>query len=76
LQHKEQLGGNRYIEKVRLFKPSGASLPYLLFYVAPNAALGETGTTTAGAEDEKFPVHMVERGTGGRNVVREHLIYM
>jgi hypothetical protein len=34
MQHKRQLGGNKYISKVRVFKEEKAgSLPYLLFYV-------------------------------------------
>jgi hypothetical protein len=34
MQHKRQLGGNKYISKVRVFKSEKlGSLPYLLFYV-------------------------------------------
>ena len=61
LQHKDQLGGNRYIEKVRLFKPPGASLPYLLFYVAKDPWVGEVKPVAA---------HMVD-GMNGTDVTRD-----
>ena len=38
LQHQEKLGGNRFIDKIRLWIPDGTSLPYLLFYVNPTPA--------------------------------------
>ncbi|KAF1849711.1 uncharacterized protein K460DRAFT_257900, partial [Cucurbitaria berberidis CBS 394.84] len=38
MQHKRQFGGNRFISKVRIFKPDGATLPYIIFYVDPNPA--------------------------------------
>ena len=48
MQHKRQLGGDKYVSKVRVFKSEKpGSLPYLLFYVkgpdtgpAPSAASG------------------------------------
>jgi hypothetical protein len=76
LQHKDQLGGNRYIEKVRLFKPPGASLPYLLFYVAKESAAGQASLTEAEAQAEKDSLRVAGRETGGKNFVREHVIYV
>jgi hypothetical protein len=76
LQHKDQLGGNRYIEKVRLFKPPGASLPYLLFYVAKEPATGQASLTEAEAQAEKDSLRVAGRETGGKNFVREHVIHV
>jgi len=76
LQHKDQLGGNRYIEKVRLFKPPGASLPYLLFYVAKEPAVGQASLTEAEAQAEKGSLRVAGREMGGKNFLREHVIHM
>ena len=39
MQHKERLGGDKYISKVRVFKNDGLTMPYMLFYVQdPGAA--------------------------------------
>ncbi|OAL48528.1 hypothetical protein IQ07DRAFT_655006 [Pyrenochaeta sp. DS3sAY3a] len=40
MQHKNQLGGNRFLSKVRVFKNDQGSLPYLVFYVEPTPATG------------------------------------
>jgi hypothetical protein len=76
LQHKDQLGGNRYIEKVRLFKPPRASLPYLLFYVAKDPFVGETGPVAAEVEEERNTSRLVKKTVGGKNIVREHVVYL
>jgi hypothetical protein len=76
LQHKDQLGGNRYIEKVRLFKPPGASLPYLLFYVAKEPAAGQASLTEVEVQAEKDSLLLAGRETGGKNFVREHVIHV
>ncbi|KAI5373633.1 hypothetical protein J4E82_007681 [Alternaria postmessia] len=76
LQHKDQLGGNRYIEKVRLFKPPGASLPYLLFYVAKEPAAGQASLTEAEAQAEKGSLRVARREMGGKNFLRKHVIHM
>ncbi|CAN9190957.1 unnamed protein product [Alternaria alternata] len=76
LQHKDQLGGNRYIEKVRLFKPPGASLPYLLFYVAKEPAAGQASLTEPETQAQKGSLQVAGRQTGGKSFVREHVIHM
>jgi hypothetical protein len=76
LQHKDQLGGSRYIEKVRLFKPPRASLPYLLFYVAKEPFVGETGPLAAEVVDARNASRLVRRSGDGKNIVREHVVYL
>jgi len=50
LQHKRQLEGNKWIEKVRVFRSEKeGSWPYLLFYVAGP----EVGVDAVGSGDEK-----------------------
>jgi hypothetical protein len=73
LQHKEKLGGNRFISKVRLFKPTGASLPYLVFYVNdPPASAGRS--LPLSDMGDKGSLHVVKRSTDGKNVIREHVL--
>jgi hypothetical protein len=73
LQHKRQLGGNKFISKVRVFKPENhGPYSYLLFYVA-----GPVGSTpplvgTAGSGGDTGRV--VGRSDDGRKIVREHVI--
>jgi hypothetical protein len=76
LQHKEQLGGNRYVDKVRVFKPPGASLPYLLFYVAKEPWVGDGKTGAGGGGDGMDVRAVVERSEGVTNVVRQHVIFL
>jgi hypothetical protein len=33
IQHKAQLGGSKYISKVRVFKNDAMTMPYMVFYV-------------------------------------------
>lgn len=79
MQHKRQLGGNKYIANVRVFKSEKeGSWPYFLFYVvgpgiAPiwkrNAGLDTTeGYVDAGPK-------VIMRNEDGRNVVREHTVW-
>ncbi|KAI4640243.1 uncharacterized protein J4E79_011824 [Alternaria viburni] len=70
LQHKDQLGGNRYIEKVRLFKPPGASLPYLLFYVAKDPWVGEVKPVAAKMVSGMNVTNALEMDDDAKNVVR------
>jgi len=86
LQHKDQLGGNRYIEKVRLFKPPGASLPYLLFYIAKNPWVGEvkpvaakmvSGMNVTNAlemDDDKNGARVLGRHEDDKNLIRQHVV--
>jgi len=41
MQHKVQLGGNKYIDRVRIFMPG---LPWLVFYVKDVAPAPEPGS--------------------------------
>lgn len=59
-----------------MFKPPGASLPYLLFYVAPNPAANEGSVAEAQVAEDKDLWRMVERSAGGKNIVRKHVIHM
>jgi hypothetical protein len=82
MQHKRQLGGNKFISKVRLFKSDKpGSLAFFLFYVDGPAPAPEPSP-------EPSPVSSVERmrarnivgeaevavkrSADGKNVVREH----
>jgi hypothetical protein len=73
MQHKRQLGGNKFISKVRVFKPENhGPYSYLLFYVAgpvgsappPVGAVGSGGDTA----------RVVGLSEDGRKIVREHVI--
>jgi hypothetical protein len=66
MQHKTQLGGNKFISKVRVFKPDVGSLPYMLFYADGLAASG-------GQHDE---VRVDKRSDDGKNIVREHVFHV
>ncbi|KAF1357235.1 hypothetical protein EJ07DRAFT_129930 [Lizonia empirigonia] len=48
LQHKEQLGGNKVISKVRVFKNDAMTLPYMVFYVED----ASTGSASGGVSDD------------------------
>ena len=76
LQHKDQLGGNRYIEKVRLFKPPGASLPYLLFYVAKDPWVGEVKPVSAKMVSgmNGTDVLVKTRNEDAKNLIRQHVV--
>ena len=77
LQHKRQVGGNKYISKVRVFKSEKeGSWPYFLFYVdGPVATLGlrrgEGDRKTWSWNEEP---RVVRRSTDGKHVIREHVV--
>ncbi|EUC41771.1 hypothetical protein COCMIDRAFT_29507 [Bipolaris oryzae ATCC 44560] len=89
LQHKKQLGGNRFISKVRAFRPNTGSLPYLVFYVDPTpagpGAAAEVvphelagldgGLERIGEPDGTNSSHIVERIADGKHFVREHILH-
>lgn len=86
MQHKTQLGGNRFITKVRVFKPDGATLPILIFYVDPNPAPDnlasrDTATRATFGQSRKElwndpeSWRMIGRGADGKSVIREHVIW-
>jgi hypothetical protein len=74
MQHKRQLGGNRWISKVRVFKSEKAgSWPYFLFYV--------DGATASGTGADKMEVasvydrpRVVGRSEDGKHIVREYVV--
>ncbi|RAQ99818.1 vacuolar amino acid transporter 1 [Stemphylium lycopersici] len=76
MQHKRQLGGNKYISKVRVFKSEKeGSWPYFLFYVQdPEATTkerrGKSGTIAHADAEPKI----VKKSKDGRHVVREHVV--
>ncbi|KAF2826906.1 hypothetical protein CC86DRAFT_416671, partial [Ophiobolus disseminans] len=80
LQHKRQLGGTKFIWKIRIFKDDGAlAYPNLLFYVDPNAPPSkpekpssnfmERNRTDAGVESR-----VVERSKDGKSMLQEHVV--
>ncbi|XP_014558693.1 hypothetical protein COCVIDRAFT_93893 [Bipolaris victoriae FI3] len=89
LQHKKQLGGNRFISKIRVFRPSTASLPYLVFYVDPTPAGPGSAAEVVprelveldgsleriGESDGTNSSHIVKKSADGKHVVREHIFH-
>jgi hypothetical protein len=73
LQHKEKLGGNRFISKVRLFKPAGASLPYLVFYVNDPSVSAARSLPLSNMGDIDS-LRVVKKSADGKNVIREHVL--
>jgi hypothetical protein len=67
MQHKIQLGGNRFISKVRVFKPDIGSLPYMLFYADGMAAGPQS-------EEERNEVRVFKRSDDGKNILRERIL--
>jgi hypothetical protein len=59
-----------------LFKPPGASLPYLLFYVAKEPAVGQAGLAGVEVEAERDLLGIMERSGSVKNMVREHVIHV
>ncbi|EDU46732.1 conserved hypothetical protein [Pyrenophora tritici-repentis Pt-1C-BFP] len=86
VQHKDKLGGNRFISKVRVFLPPGASMPYLVFYVDPTPAQHAIAEdmvarkpeaeelAVTGRADSMASTRTVKKSDDGRNVVREHVV--
>lgn len=87
MQHKNQLGGNRFLSKVRVFKNEKGSLPYLVFYVEPTPATGSAQPIASfdlkfGWRNENLVEpfedtetwRIRERNKSDKNMVREHII--
>jgi hypothetical protein len=82
MQHKRQLGGNKFISKVRVFKSEKpGSLAFFLFYVdepgpepspkpSPRSSVVKSG---GGARDIDGETKVVKRSADGKNIVREHV---
>ncbi|EUC47215.1 hypothetical protein COCMIDRAFT_24834 [Bipolaris oryzae ATCC 44560] len=79
MQHKRQLGGNKYISNVRVFKSEKeGSWPYFLFYVeGPSIApIWKRSTSTDSVEGSVDTApKVIMRSEDGRNVVREHVVW-
>lgn len=89
MQHKKQLGGNKFISKVRVFKPDQGSLPYMLFYadgLEPEPSPSPRAEPQAREAREVVNIHeheykvfsqveerIVKRSKDGRNIQREHV---
>ncbi|KAH4085871.1 hypothetical protein HBI70_226730 [Parastagonospora nodorum] len=75
MQHKKQLGENKYISKLRVFKPDVGSLPNILFYVEtappikPGSRAREVGLRGSSAIVSQIAKHDID----SKNVVREHI---
>ncbi|KAI8934288.1 hypothetical protein NX059_009028 [Plenodomus lindquistii] len=85
MQHKTQLGGNRFISKVRVFKnEESGSLAYLCFYVNPAPAADGTlealslralpGDTQAQRRAPLEPPQLRRMSADGRSILREHVL--
>ena len=76
MQHKRQLGGSKWISKVRVFKSEKeGSWPYFLFYVdiPPAPGVMVDRSRVAGSYDRP---RIVRRSEDGSHVVREHVMRM
>jgi hypothetical protein len=73
MQHKKQLGGNKFISKVRVFKPDQGSLPYMLFYADGKAPDSASTPRAHAQEDNDVDVHIVKRSDAWKGIVREHV---
>ncbi|OAL51078.1 hypothetical protein IQ07DRAFT_586641 [Pyrenochaeta sp. DS3sAY3a] len=73
IQHKRQLGGDKYISKVRVFASAKyGDLPYLLFYVSSPAVALASGLDT---ESDQLEVEeILKRKSVQRNIIREHIM--
>jgi hypothetical protein len=66
IQHKRQVGDNKYISKMRVFKSGKeGSWPYFLFYVE-----GAAKSANDGVQETR----VVKRSDDGKHVVREHVV--
>jgi hypothetical protein len=85
MAHKEQLGGNKFISKVRVFKPDQGSFPYMLFYVdgpAPSDPESISRVDHAshpahditGRQDKEFWRGVEKRSSDGKTLLREHFL--
>jgi hypothetical protein len=76
MQHKRQLGGSKWISKVKVFKSEkGGSWPYFLFYVdiSPASGVMVDRSRVAGSYDRP---RIVRKSEDGSHVVREHVMRM
>jgi hypothetical protein len=72
MQHKRQLGGNKYISKMKVFKSEKeGSWPYFLFYVEGPAA---SGGGDSGSGSEMRDTRVVKRSDDREHLIREHVI--
>jgi hypothetical protein len=88
MAHKKQLGGNKFISKVRVYKPDQGSFPYMVFYVDGPAPSDPSPTpqVRSGASEEVVArqnksvktsivnTQIVKRSGDGKSVLREHLL--
>ncbi|KAI2487463.1 Vacuolar amino acid transporter protein 1 [Pyrenophora tritici-repentis] len=77
LQHKRQLGGNKYISKVRVFKSEKeGSWPYFLFYVEGPPAMAEKREERNEPEiqNRNEEPKIVGRSVDGKHIIREHVV--
>jgi hypothetical protein len=61
MQHKQQLGGNKYIDNVRVFF---AGLPYLVFYVKDPDATSKRSDKNDTANDDEILERMAQQSEG------------
>jgi hypothetical protein len=83
MQHKTQLGANKFISKVRVFKPDIGSLPYMLFYVETPAPVKpgfqvrmpreRAPHRDAEARNDTGKSHVLKQSIDGKNFVSEHI---
>lgn len=90
LQHKRQLGGAKFIWKIKIFKGDDlheSDDPHLIFYVDPNpppmpppedtpGSPQKTPSDSSGQADSEdwMEPRIVKRSADGRSMIREHII--
>jgi hypothetical protein len=75
LQHKRQLGGNKYISKIRVFRKDDDNnpKPNLLFYVDDQAPPDPKTLKREDRGREEVESRVVGRSKDGTSLVREHV---
>jgi hypothetical protein len=80
MQHKDQLGGNKFISKVKVFTSDGGDDPYMVFFVdGPAASSGDEAEVEMpfphawSGMDDGEESRIVRRSDDGKSVVREHV---
>ncbi|KAL1601929.1 Mitochondrial import inner membrane translocase subunit tim8 [Nothophoma quercina] len=79
-QHKNQLGGNKYVTKAQVWADQLGSTPSIIFYVAnapaqpPEEPDEDIWNTRRSLDGTQGLGNAVKRSADGKNVIREHII--
>ncbi len=77
VQHKDQLGGNKYVDKVTVWKDASGD-EQMMFWVSdapPSPHGGDTSHDDGIADSFGKAGEIVRRSDDGRRIIREHRIF-